>query len=100
MTFNKPAYEALGQPDAVKLFFDEGQKRIGVRPEPTDSSCAFPMQKRSEFSYRFVRTSAFCGHFGIEPETTVAFHDLFVDADGMMTLDLKGATRLKAQIEK
>ncbi|MEO5858987.1 MAG: hypothetical protein ABIR33_08565 [Pyrinomonadaceae bacterium] len=95
MTFNRRAHEALGKPEAVRFFFDKHLKRIGVMAEKPDSPSAFVMQQRKEYSYRVVRASAFCGHFGIEPEATVAFFDVSVDGEGVMTLDLMSATRLR-----
>jgi hypothetical protein len=53
------------------------------------------MQRRKDYSYRLVRASAFCNHFGIEPEETMAFFDVRIDGDGIMTLDLTTATRLR-----
>ena len=33
--FGRKAFEALGMPEAVKLYFDVGGNRIGVKPVPT-----------------------------------------------------------------
>lgn len=95
MTFNRRAHEALGKPEAVRFFFDKHLKRIGVMPEQPDNPSAFVMQHRRDYSYRLVRASAFCNHFGIEPEATMAFFDVGVDGEGIMTLDLTTATLLK-----
>ena len=95
MTFNRLAHEALGKPEAVRFFFDKHLKRIGVMPESPDNPSAFLMLRRKDYSYRLVRATAFCNHFGIEPEATMAFFDINVDNDGIMTLDLTTAGRLR-----
>jgi hypothetical protein len=93
--FGKRAYEELGRPEAVKLYFDVAQSRIGVKAVPHGEKTfkiAFPSQSRM---YGHARAATFCKYYGIKPEARIEFQDVTIDADGMMVLDLKTARRVR-----
>jgi hypothetical protein len=94
LMLNRAACEALGDPPAIRLYFDKGANCIGLAATSPDEAFAFPMHQRDNLPYRFVRAGSFCVHFGIEPTATMAFHDVSVDKDGIMTLDLTTAIRV------
>jgi hypothetical protein len=94
MTLNRAAHEALGKPVAVRFFFDETLKRIGLTETSIENRYAFPLKQRDNHSYRFIHTGAFCSHFGINPEATMQFNDVTIDKEGIMTLELAKATKI------
>lgn len=88
------AFERLGRPAAVKLFFDAGGSRIGVKAVPPGEK-TFEVVRRTEAHYGMIRGASFCRFYGIRPEGTIVFQDVEMDPDGMMVLDLKMARRLR-----
>ena len=51
--FGKKAFESLGMPEAVKLYFDAGRSRIGVKPvESGDKTLALKLE---EHGYAWLR---------------------------------------------
>lgn len=94
--FGRKAFEALGMPDAVALYFDLDGGRIGVRAgQPGEKTFQMVHSKPSKGRYGHLRAATFCRHYGIEPAARVDFQNVHVDADGMMVLDLKTARRMK-----
>ena len=96
MYFNAKALELLGQPEAVRFLFDNARKLIGIRKESPKIEEAFPVKRVDLASGTIGRLQAslFCTAYGIKPPYRLVFHDIHVDADGIMILDLKTATRL------
>ena len=94
--FGKTAYEALGKPVAVKLFFDVGGSRIGVKAVPHgEKTFQIVHPIKAKGLYGHARAATFCKYYGIRPEARIEFQDVHVDADGIMVLDLKTARRLR-----
>ena len=85
---NLHAFRVLGKPAAVEFLFDPNNQTIGIVATDPKKPHAFPVNvKRDEL--RVVYAAAFCAHFGIAIEHTVAFKDPPIAKDGIMTLDLK-----------
>lgn len=84
---NPKAYKALGNPEAVKLFFDEGRKVIGMRAATAELSNAFSLKRGGSGRHQIVLAAPFCTHFGIRVEGTVKFLNPEMDGD-MLTLDI------------
>ena len=97
MYFSARTLEVLGNPKAVRFFFDVSRSLIGIRKETPDADQAFPiyMNKGGRSSTGKLYAGIFCNAFGIRPEHTITFNDIHVDADGIMILDLKTATRAR-----
>ena len=94
--FGRRAFEALGMPEAVKLYFDLGSSRIGVKGVQSGEKTFNVVQsKPSKGRYGHLRAATFCKYYGIKPEGRIEFQDVRVDADGMMVLDLKTARRVR-----
>src|SRR5688572_11563709 len=67
--FGKTAYEALGMPEAVKLYFDVSGSRIGVKPVPRgEKTFQIVRPNQSKATYGHARAATFCKHYGIKPE--------------------------------
>lgn len=85
---NPNAYEALGSPEAVRLYFDEGRKVIGMRAATAELPNAFTLKRGSGSGrHRAIFAAPFCTHFGIRADGTVRFLNPEMDGD-MLTLDI------------
>jgi hypothetical protein len=94
--FGRKAFEALGMPEAVKLYFDAGGSRIGVKAaESGEKTFKVVHSDPSNGRYGHLRASTFCRHYGIMPEARIEFQDVNIDPDGIMVLDLKTARRVR-----
>ena len=94
--FGTAAYEALGRPEAVKLYFDVSGSRIGVKPVPQgEKTFKIVHPNGSTCTYGHARAATFCKYYGIKPEARIEFLDVHIDADGIMVLDLKTARRVR-----
>ena len=90
--FGRRAFEALGMPEAVKLYFDVGGNRIGVKPVPIgDKTFKIVQSKPLKGRYGHLRATTFCRHYGIMPEGRIEFQDVHIEPNGMMVLDLNTA---------
>ena len=85
---NRKALELLGEPTAVRFFYDVGRGRIGIRAETPDAGHAFPIRKRDKGQTAIVHASLFCNRFGIKPESTLEFDGVRLDNDGILILEL------------
>ncbi len=94
MRLNKLAFEALGSPGAVKLFFDENEMVIALKPEDLRRRNAFPLKPKDRGRNRIIHTLPFCRHFEIKVERTVLFNDIDLDNDGLMLLSLARTTAI------
>lgn len=90
LLMNRKAWETLGKPEAVRLFFDHSNEMIGIKPSDPDRTNAFPVKGR-HYS-RIISANPFCVNFGIEIEGTMAFNDVEIDETGTMRLRLRTAT--------
>ena len=92
MRLNKLAWEALGSPSAVKLFFDENELVIALKPDDLRRRNAFPLTPKDRGRNRIIHTRPFCKHHKIRIERTVLFHDVEIDNEGTMLLWLDKTT--------
>ena len=84
---NPKAHAALGHAEAVRLFFDEGRKVIGMRAATAELPNAFSLKRGGGGRHQVVLAAPFCTHFGISVEGTVKFLNPEMDGD-MLTLDI------------
>ncbi len=70
ISLNKAAFDAMGQPKAVKLLFDRAARIIGFRPVPVETANAYPVRKQGESPTYLIAGTAFCHYYGIETEQT------------------------------
>ena len=88
---NRKAILAMGEPDAVVLFFDTERKIIGMQRSPIGRTNAFPLNRRSRSkpeNARVIHAGNFCSHHNITPDATIRFADPQVNKDGIMILDM------------
>ena len=91
---NKLAFEALGSPAAVKLFYEEHELVIALKPGDVRHKNAFAVKLHSPGSTRRINTQPFCKHHKIRVERTVLFNDIEIDNDGTMLLWLNNTTHI------
>lgn len=89
---NRAAFEALGEPEYVKLFHDERNKAVGIAKTDAEFENAFPVKQKDKYSNRIICASPACRDFGIRVDKTIAFNGIEFDHDGVMSLDLDKAT--------
>lgn len=85
------AFEKLGKPEAAVLLFDKVNSVIGVMPHSRHAANAYPLKTKPRVSYRIVRASRFCRHYGIKVDRTIAFSRSEIE-EGVLVLDLKATT--------
>ena len=91
---NKLAFEALGSPAAVKLFYEENELVIALKPSDVRHKNAFAVKLHSPGSTRRINIQPFCKHHKIRVERTVLFNDIEIDNEGTMLLWLKNTTNV------
>lgn len=89
--FNGAAYEALGEPIAVEMFFDEVGKRIGFKKSDPTLPNAFHLVRRTQSTFHQISAATFCNRFGIRAHTRVTFEGAYMDSDGLLVVDIKKA---------
>ena len=91
---NRQAFEAFGSPGAVKLFYEEQELIIALKPADARHSNAFRVKPKGPGHTRIIHTQPFCKHNKIRVECTVLFNQVEIDNEGTMFLRLKNITRL------
>jgi hypothetical protein len=91
---NKKAYDAMEQPGAVTLLFDENNKVIGLRPADPRLKNAFSVKQKDKWNNRTINASPFCKHFGIRVQRTVLFNEVDLTDDGVLLLELTKTTSI------
>lgn len=91
---NSVAYEAMGDPAAVELRYDENTRTIGLAPIDPRILSAFPLKaklNKNKYNYKIIFGTPFCKHFDINPKTTILFTNVDLDDDGTLLLELTTA---------
>ena len=85
---NRKAIIAMGEPDAVVLYFDRERKAIGMQRSPIGRKNAFRLVNRASESGRLIFATNFCRHYKIMPQATIRFAAPQANKDGILILDL------------
>lgn len=88
---NGRAHQALGEPAAVELLFDEELKKIGMRKCDPAQPNAFHLVRKRESNHYQLSAATFCNRFAIRVHAAIAFERAYVDDNGILVLDLKTA---------
>ncbi|MBK8466194.1 MAG: hypothetical protein IPL32_10225 [Chloracidobacterium sp.] len=91
---NKLAFETFGSPAAVKLFHDENELVIALKPTDVRHRNAFAVKLHSQGSTRRINIQPFCRHHKIRFESTVLFNDIEFNTEGTMFLWLKNTINI------
>lgn len=98
-TLNQPTFEEMGQPDAVELLFDDGQRLIGLSPVAKDAPYAYMVRKQKTNKSYLIGARPFCHHFRLNIEQTIRFNDIKV-IDGVLVLDMNNTVPVEAKKPK
>lgn len=85
---NRTTFEAFGMPAAVKLFYEEDRRIIGLAPTDPQNENAFPVKVKDKWNNRQAHLQPLTRHFGIDVRRTLLFTEIDIDNQGMMRLDL------------
>jgi hypothetical protein len=69
---NRRAYELLGRPSAVHLYYSRERDAIGIEVTSPRLNNAFPVMPNGPAGWR-ISAAPFCRHFNISVETTSKF---------------------------
>ena len=86
MSLNAAAFEALGEPEAVELLFDRGERLLGFRPVDPSAAHAYKPRKQGRTANYVVSGMALTQYFGIETDTARRYAEV---QDGVLVVDLK-----------
>lgn len=90
---NQKAFDELGAPGAVVLFYDRSARRIGLRPSSPEVDHAYELKRQGSSQNYVVRGKSFCSYYGINVGDTVVFNDVQAE-DGMIVLNLDNVTEI------
>ncbi len=89
--------EAMGRPEAVFVFYDRANHRIGLKPAAPGSENSYPVSVASNGPGRVIYLVRLLVELGIELPGTIRFVRPVI-RDGMLVLDLSTAeTRAKGE---
>ncbi len=86
-SLNRAAFEGMGEPEAVELLYDGGERLIGLRPVAASVKHAYPVRKQPNAASYLLAGNAFCAHHGIPVGESRRYNATIVE--GMMVVDLK-----------
>jgi hypothetical protein len=87
---NYGAMLKLGEPVAVRLMYDKGERLIGIAAAPLNAKASYELRSKygTDAPARVFRATSFCRHLGILPDRTIMFRDPKIE-NGVLVLDLK-----------
>lgn len=80
--------------------FDEANQRIGLKPAAAGERNAYPAIKQGGAACRRINAFRLMAEQRLKLTYGLRFTDIEVDADGVLTLDLRTATGNKASIAR
>ena len=72
IVLNRNAYERLGRPGSVRLYYSRLRDCIGIENSSGNFNDSFPVRTNGPVGWR-ISAAPFCRHFNISVETTVKF---------------------------
>ena len=72
IVLNRTAYQRIGRPQAVRLYYSRQRHAIGIEAVSPRFNEAFPVVPTGPSGYR-ICAAPFCRHFGLAPATTLKF---------------------------
>ncbi len=88
ISLNRASFDAMGQPEAIKLLFDRASRIIGFRPVPVGTANAYVVRRQGESPTFLIAGTAFCHHYGIDTSQTRRY--LAQAYDDIWGIDLNG----------
>jgi hypothetical protein len=88
LLLNKTAHEAFGMPAAVKLWYEQDRRCIGLKPGNARHANSFPVKQKDKWHIRVIHNHFVCQALGIDVRRTVLFIEIDIDREGMMRPEL------------
>jgi hypothetical protein len=85
--FNEQAFEALGKPEAIELFYDRDETIIGLQGAPRNSPDSYAVRHHTKHSSQIAGQS-FLEFYDIPPEVRGRRYRAELQG-GMLTVDLR-----------
>jgi hypothetical protein len=98
LLLNRKAFETIGKPQRVLLYFNRNKDTIGVRPAHDRLAEAFPV-RRNSVSF-VVYCGTFLRHYGIRLDSTEKFNRPDLNKYGMLELNLGHTTTVSGKRRK
>lgn len=89
MSLNHAAFQALGEPAAVAMFFNKAKRIVGIRAIDPAESYAYPVRKQAASRNYVLAGQAFTKTYGIDT-TAARRYNAELRPDGMLVIDLEG----------
>jgi hypothetical protein len=86
---SRAAYNALGDPEAVKLYFDREQQVMGIRAADLSAPNAIRVKHQAASGSSQFSGVAFATRYGIELKDSAQRYTAEVHDDGFLVVDLK-----------
>ncbi len=88
ISFNRAAYELLGEPDAVELLFDRDAQCVAVRAADPSLNHTYPLQSaaKKERQTFVISGKAFIKYYGLDTSKSIRREATVYD--GMVVVDL------------
>lgn len=85
---NDGAFRAMGEPDAVRLFFNQTEHALALVPADAGARNAVSFRRLDGCEGRILSALGFCRQFGILPIKAICFDPPTLTPDGAMTIYL------------
>ena len=92
--------ETTGSPLAYLVMFDEANQRIGLKPAATGATNAYPAIKQGGSACRRINAFRLMAEQRLKLTYGLRFTEIEIDAEGVLTLDLRTAKVNKASIAR
>lgn len=89
-SMNQASYEALEEPSALELFYNERERKIGLKAGDSSAPHVYPVRKQQNSSNYQFSGQAFTKAFGIPTDSTLRFKAL--KQGEMLVVDLSNPT--------
>jgi hypothetical protein len=97
LSMNRAAYAALGEPEAVCLLWDGGERLVGVVAAGRDDPHSYVV-RHDRSSMSRVTCGAFAAHYGID--TSVARRYPAVMVDDVLSVDLRDGIEVSSNARR
>ena len=100
IALSRRTWEKTGRPLAYLVMFDEANQRIGLKPAAAGEKNAYPASTRGKSDCRRINAFRMMAEQRLTLTYGLRFTDIEIDADGVLTLDLRTAAVNKASIAR
>jgi len=100
IALSRRTWETTGRPLAYMVLFDEANQRIGLKPAAAGTKNAYPAIKQGGAACRRINAFRLMAEQRLKLKYGLRFTDIEIDADGVLTLDLRTAAVNKASVAR